>query len=205
MKYKIIYLTLFIAASLGSIAQTKKVTVELHSVVGYGTHEDFAKRAAIALDSVLNSEEFKNRMLALKFRKTNDMTNQQLYETIMKAHEVQGKGGNDGVVDLYARTLRIDGDESKWKDNCEIGSHSGTIGIDGNGDGVTAICPQRLEIWVKENNVSDLAGHYAHEYMHILGFNHSWMFTQKNREKTFVYMIGDFVAELVEKNMKNEN
>ena len=143
MKYKFTFLTLFIAATINSIGQTKKVTVTLHSVVGYGTHEDFAKTATEALENVFNSEEFKTRMLAMKFRKTNGMTNQQLYETIMKAHEVQGKGGDDGVVDLSARTLRIDSDESKWKDNCEIGSHSGTIGIDGNGDGVTAICPQR--------------------------------------------------------------
>ena len=58
-------------------------------------------------------------------------------------------------------------------------------------------------MWAKENNVSELSGHYAHEYMHILGFNHNWMVTQKNREKSFVYMIGDLVAELIEKQMKN--
>ena len=181
------------------------VKVELHSIVGYGQNEDFAKKAAKALEKVLNSEEFKTKMLAMTFLRTNGLTNQQLYDLIMKAHEVQGNGGQDGVVDLRVRTLRIDSDESKWKDNCEIGSRSGTIGIDGNGDGVTAICPQRLELWVKENNVAELAGHYAHEYMHILGFGHyKFLSTQNWREKTFVYKIGNLVSDLVTKQMQAE-
>lgn len=179
-------------------AQAPQIRVELHSITGYGQHEQFARQAATMLETVLNSDEFRTRMLALEYERTNGLTNQQLYERIMNAHEVQGPGGLDGVVDLSVRTLRINSDESKWADNCEIGSSSGTIGIDGNGDGVTAICPQRLEMWAAANNVAELAGHYAHEYMHILGFNHHRFLSRQSwRERTFVYKIGNLVSELV--------
>lgn len=200
---KTTFLLVFLSVSALLLGQTKHISVKLHSITGYGQNEEFAKKAANALEQVLNSDEFRTRMLSLSYLRTNGLSNQQLYETIMNAHEKQGEGGKDEVIDLRVRTLRIDGDESKWKDNCEIGSHSGTIGIDGNGDGVTAICPQRLNLWVSENNIAELAGHYAHEYMHILGFGHyKFLGTQSWREKTFVYMIGDLVSDLVEKQMK---
>jgi hypothetical protein len=195
---------IFLTLANVAFGQTQHITVKLHTITGYGQNEEFARKAATALEEVLNSEEFKTRMLSMTYLRTNGLTNQQLYDLIMKAHEVQGEGGQDGVVDLRVRTLRIDGDESIWKDNCEIGSHSGTIGIDGNGDGVTAICPQRLALWVSENNIAELAGHYAHEYMHILGFGHyKFLGTQSWREKTFVYKIGNLVSELVEKQKIN--
>jgi hypothetical protein len=121
----------------------------------------------------------------------------------MKAHETQGQGGTDSIIDLRIRSLRIHKEESGWKDKCELGSRSGTIGIDGNGDGITAICPQRLEFWAKNDNIAELAGHYAHEYMHILGFDHyKKLSTQKWREKTFVYKIGFIVSELIAREIK---
>jgi hypothetical protein len=202
---KTILLLLFLSLQVCSFGQIQLIKVEIHSVDGYGQYENFARQAAASLEKVLNSEEFHTKVLAGTYIRTNGLTNQQLYETIMKAHEVQGAGGRDGVVDLRVRTLRIDSDEDKWKNKCEIGSYSGTIGIDGNSDGVTAICPQRLDLWARDNNVGELAGHYAHEYMHILGFGHyKWLSTQSWREQTFVYKIGDLVAELITKQLKNE-
>jgi hypothetical protein len=60
------------------------------------------------------------------------------------------------------RTLLIDGDESKWRDKCEPYSSFGIIGINGSWDGITAICPQCLALWVNDNKVSELAGHFAY-------------------------------------------
>jgi hypothetical protein len=180
-------------------AQRKPVKVKIHSITGYGPYEAFARKAAAALEKVLNSTEFETRMKADTYLKTKDLTNDQLFDTIMAAHETEGPGGEDGVIDLRIRTIRVDGDEKKWKDNCE----GSTIGIDGNGDGVTAICPNILAEWAADGKVSELAAHYAHEYMHTLGFDHSnWLRGQKWREKTFVYKIGDLVADLVEAELK---
>lgn len=194
---KLITILLLLNLTTGLYGQGVKV--QLHSIVGYEQHEAFAKKAIVALEQVLNSEEFKQGVLNGNFIRTEGLSNQQLYDRVMGAHEVQGPGGQDNVVDLRARTLRIDGDESRWKDNCE----GSTIGIDGNGDGVTAICPNKLTMWANQNRIDQLAGHYAHEYMHILGFSHyNRLRGQAWREKTFVYKIGNLVARLVKASMQ---
>ena len=195
---KAFFLSLLSFTILSVQAQQASVKVQLHAIEGYGNHEEFARKAITALEEVFNSQEFKEAVLSGEYKKTNGLTNEALYDKIMLAKEVQGPGGQDAVVDLRVRTLRITADESKWRKNCEIGSRAGTIGIDGNGDGVTAICPQRLEKWSKEDDVANLAGHYAHEYMHIIGFNHYRLISWDSwRQKTFVYKIGNLVADLI--------
>lgn len=191
--------TILLLLGWATVTYGQQVKVQLHSIVGYGQHEAFAKKAIVALEQVLNSEEFKQGVLTGSFIRTEGLSNQQLYDRIMGAHETQGPGGQDNVVDLRVRTLRVDGDESRWKDNCE----GSTIGIDGNGDGVTAICPNKLEAWANQNRIDQLAGHYAHEYMHILGFSHyNRLRGQAWREKTFVYKIGNLVVRLVKASMQ---
>jgi hypothetical protein len=182
-------------------AQRKQIRVKIHSITGYGIHEAFAQKAAAALEKVLNSPGFETRMKADTYLKKQNLTNNQLFDRIMSAHEAQGPGGEDGVIDLRIRTLRVDTDESNWKNNCQ----GSTIGIDGKGDGVTAICPNVLSYWAERDSVSELAAHYAHEYMHTLGFDHvNWLRGQKWREKTFVYKIGNLVAELIEEDLKKQ-
>jgi hypothetical protein len=176
----------------------QKVIVKLHSIEGYGEYEDFARKAAKLLEEVFNSEEFKSRVLKGNFKKTNGLNNARLYDVIMQAREKDGAGGEEGVVDLRVRTLDLNGKDAEWKDNC----YGSTIGVDGGGSGISAICPNKLEKWVKEEQVSQLAGHYAHEYIHQLGFNHYrswWDLTNSEKKKTFVYQIGDLVEKLANK------
>ena len=117
-----------------SVAQERKIKVALHKIEGYGTNDSFANKAAQLLEDVLNSDEFKKEVLKGKFNSTNGLSNQQLYDKIMTAHEEEGPGEQDGVVDLMVRTLRIDSDESEWKKPCS----KRTIGVDGAGTGITA-------------------------------------------------------------------
>lgn len=189
---KNIIVIVFLILSLSTFGQ-QKVTVKLDSMVGYEGYETFANLSIQKLELVLNSERFKQKVFATKFTKTQGMSNQEIYDLIIKAHEVQGLGGNDNVVDLRIRTLTLEKDGEKWMRNCEPNSWAGTIGIDGQGDGVTAICPQRLKMWSEKNDYGSLAGHYAHEYMHILGFSHSGL----NKRKSLVYKIGDIVEEVI--------
>ncbi|MFD2935386.1 hypothetical protein [Spirosoma flavum] len=170
-------------------------------MTGYSNYEKFARLAVVKLEEVLNSDEFRKAVLSGNYIRTNGFSNKDLYEQIMKAHEVQGEGGEDKVIDLRLRTLSLDSDGSGWMKACDLNSRYGTIGIDGNRDGIAAICPQRLELWAKENSISELAGHYAHEYMHIIGFSHHKCLSSQNwREKTFVYKIGNLVTELISNN-----
>lgn len=197
MKINTLLLAFLIIFSTGfTFGSEVKITVTLHEVTDYGTNKEFAYKAAKLLENVLNSDEFKTEVLKAKFKATNGFTNQQLYDKIMIAREEDGPGGTDGVVDLRARTLRIYSDESNWKKPCE----NKTIGVDGAGTGVTAICPQKLEKWAKDNNADYLAAHYAHEYAHILGFSHSG----GNKNKTFVYQIGDIIEKLAGKMIKEQ-
>lgn len=182
-------LTCLICVSF-SLAQEKKITVALHDTQGYGANESFARKAAQLLEDVLNSEEFKKEVLKRKFKSTNGLSNQQIYDKIMAAHEEEGPGGQDGVVDLRARVLRIDSDESEWKKPC----NKRTIGVDGAGTGIMAICPQKLIKWAEDEKPEYLAAHYAHEYMHILDFHHE----EKPKNKSVVYQIGDIVEDLAE-------
>ena len=187
--FLVIIFSIFTLSTFGQ----QKLTVKLHSIVGYEGYESFANISIQKLELVLNSEKFKQKVLTRKFTKTKGMSNNEIYDLIIKAHEVQGLGGNDNVVDLRIRTLTLEKDGERWMKNCEPNSWAGTIGIDGQGDGVTAICPQRLKMWSEKNDYGSLAGHYAHEYMHILGFSHSGL----NKRKSLVYKIGDIVEEVI--------
>ncbi|SFQ49300.1 hypothetical protein SAMN04515668_2544 [Hymenobacter arizonensis] len=46
------------------------------------------------------------------------------------------------VVDLRLRTITLAEDGAFWMKACEPGSLQGTIGLDGAGTGVAAVCPQ---------------------------------------------------------------
>lgn len=204
MKKFIPYLLLVVCTSY-SFGQVKKVEVRLHSIEGYGQHEDFAEQAINLMEKVMNSDEFRNSVIHGDFIRTNGFTNKQLFDKIILAQELEGPGGKDNVIDLRARVLRINSDESQWAGKCELDSRAGTVGIDGNGDGVTAICPQRLKKWSEESNVAELAGHYTHEFMHILGFGHyKFLSRDKWRQKTFVYKIGNLVRDLVDVEMNKQ-
>jgi hypothetical protein len=188
----------FLALMLGlhSVAQPR-VTVVIHSKTGYTGFENFADQSAQKLQQTLNSEKFQQAILTGNFTETNGLSNQQIYDAIMLAHEKDGEGGRDNVVDLRVRTLTLERDGKRWMRNCRIGSWAGTIGVDGSGDGVTAICPQRLKLWFDAADMASLAGHYAHEYMHILGFSH-----RKKKSTSLVYQVGDIIEQIVREGMQ---
>ncbi|HMI08362.1 MAG TPA: hypothetical protein VK528_12495 [Flavobacterium sp.] len=173
----------------------QKTTVVIQIMTDYGTHEAFAQQAVAKLEAVINSDEFKQAVLNASFTKTDGHSNQEIYEMIKKAHEVQGDGGADQVIDLRLRTITLEKDGKHWIKNCALSSWAGTIGIDGQGDGITAICPQRLELWAKTNDVAQLAAHYAHEYMHILGFSHRGI----GKYRSVVYQIGNIIEAMIKK------
>ena len=75
------------------------------------------------------------------------------------------------------------------------------VDFDGLFTGKDGSCsPQKLGLWAEKGEIWELAGHYAHEYMHQLGFNHyELLSTVRWKRKTFVYQIGDLVSELAQK------
>lgn len=198
-------LILFFTIFLNGLCYSQKISVKLHAIEGYGANAEFAQKAITALETVLNSAEFREGIKSMQAEKTRGYSPEKLYEVIMQAHEEnvpKDANATDGVVDLWVRTLDVNGKDAEWKKYCEKPSIFGnqTIGIDGAGDGVMAICPSALDFWASKNDVASLAGHYAHEYMHVLGFDHArFMSSQAWREKTFVYKVGYLVRDLIKK------
>lgn len=179
-----------ICVAFSSFGQNK-VTVKIHSMTeGYRGFENFADSAAKRLECVLNSKKFEEAITRANFTKTNGLSNDEIFATIMRAHEEQGEGGTDGVVDLRVRTVNAEIDKASLVNRYCNGN---TIGIDGLGDGVMAICPQKLAEYAKSNNLAALAAHYAHEYMHILNFGHPGLF----KSRSVVYKVGEIIEELV--------
>ena len=212
---------LLIAVNLQLNAQQEqKIRVELEFVDNsYDGYQEFSKTASLYLEKVLNSDIFREYLSNLKMKKKRWKSNLEIYDLIMKGHEKQclerisfeeavnercpKKNINKkykcsirekGIINLKVRTIN-ECDGSDWLNkNCKLDSKMKTIGIDGNGDGVTAICPQRLEKWLKDGRIDSLAGHYMHEYMHILGFSHKFPLW---KYKSAVYKIGNLVTQLV--------
>ncbi|MFD1014424.1 hypothetical protein [Winogradskyella rapida] len=185
----------------------QEVKVEIEFVKnGYDDYKVFARETIQKLQIVLNSDEFRKSIKNGIFLETNNLNNSELFETIINGYEVQCpekyldnnvscNKGEKGLINLKVRTID-NSDHKKWLRRCAKKPRRGsTIGIDGVGDGVTAICPQRLQSWSASSKYGDLGGHFMHEYMHILGFSHN-----KKKSKSAVYQIGNIVKELIDKN-----
>ncbi|MVT08343.1 hypothetical protein [Chitinophaga tropicalis] len=182
-----------LATLLFTQSSRAQVSVKMHTLTGYEDYESFAYAACEKLQVVLNSTRFKNAVRQGSFTRTNGLTSQKIWEKIMNAHEVQGPGGKDSVVDLHARIITIEQDGTRWINNCKPGSWAGTIGIDGRGDGVTAICREKLKKFYDTKDTASLAGHYMHEYMHMLGFSHPGF----RKSRSAVYKIGYIARDII--------
>jgi hypothetical protein len=170
------------------------VQVAIHTITGYGADEPFARATAKRLEQVLNSAAFKKAIVSNSYTYREGLTPTQLYERIMRAHEQDGPGGKDGVVDLRLRVINLKEDGAGWMAACEPGSRERTVGIDGAGTGIAAICPQWLKARAAEKDTASLAAHFIHEYMHVLGFEHRW----PGKYKSVPYKVQTIVESLID-------
>jgi hypothetical protein len=172
--------------------------VIIKDIKGYGICDSFAFKAADQIEKAINSDEFEQEILKGNFKKTEGLSNNEILKAIRSGIEKQGPGGEVNTWDLRLRIITLEEDGEKWIKNCKPGSWAGTIGIDGKGDGVAAICKERLDFWCKNDSLHELAGHFAHEYMHLLGFSHNGIF----KSRSLVYQVGDIISDLVDKNYR---
>lgn len=173
-----------------------EVRVIIHSMKDYTPYEAFAYATAAKLEKVLNSKEFLDKLMDARLTLDRGRSNREVYNHLMMAHEESGPGGEDGVVDLRLRIVTREADTQEWMDNCKFGSSTRTIGIDGSGTGINAVCPNWLQCWAEKGDTAALAGHFIHEYMHTLGYvhYHPWKY------KSVPYQIGNIVEAILNKN-----
>lgn len=169
------------------------VKVMIRQMTGYGQDTVFAQQSAALLEEIVNSNQFRDAVIQNTYAHDQNLTPQQIYDKIMLAHEEAGPGGTDHVIDLRLRTINSTDDAPIWLQRCQPGSSAGTIGIDGGGSGVAAVCPQWLRSTAQSNQPAWLAAHFMHEYMHILGFKHP-----NQKSKSVPYKIHAIIETLGE-------
>ena len=99
------------------------VTIQIHGLENYGAAEsNYAKEAVKALEAVINSDEFKQKLLQSTFRGGEKPV--EVYNALMRAHEQvspDSQAAADHVLDFW---LRLDGTEL----SCNGSSIGGTQG-----------------------------------------------------------------------------
>lgn len=186
MKSLIIFFTIFF--SFLTFADTGLLIVRPMQVEGFeGASAEKLEISFELLEKVVNSEDFKNRVINFKntkgerkFASNLGLSNEQIYARFMEGRETlqpQTAGEMNFFLKLYHRP---------W---------SKVIGWT-NGDINTIHINWRF---FKNFNSWDVAGNLAHEWTHKLGFGH----TSAKEHDSAPYAIGYIVRDLGEKFQKS--
>ena len=141
-------------------------------------------KALVRLKLVLNSVEFKERVLAhqyegeVVFQANQGLSNSEIYERIMLASESLTPG-EDEVMDVDINLY--------YKNN-------GVVGY---------TYPDSKGFWVNDKffttyTLSEVAANVVHEWLHKVGFDHDFDRTAR-REFSVPYGVGTIVKELIQK------
>jgi hypothetical protein len=162
-------------------------TIRMRVMNGTDDQREKAVQSAVLLQSVINTQEFKDKILSfinskrkIEFAENQGLTNIQVYEVLMSGQE----------------RLRPEKDY-EW--DFEVNFYTGrrfskVIGF--TFPNITYInCNTRffnnMDIW-------EIAGNYAHEYCHKLGFDH----VSAKQYDSIPYAVGYIVQELGEEFVK---
>jgi len=142
-----------------------------------------ANRAVEIAEKAINSDKFKEKILSYNFSDvriflndgatSSDLTNSEIYRIISEGIEV---GSNpDRSIDL----------------DIKIYKKLFTSAIGYTKDGVI----YTRDKFFYGSEISELAGHWIHEWLHTAGFIHDFRRTQR-RTGSVPYAVGEIVAEL---------
>jgi hypothetical protein len=149
--------------------------------------EEKVRKAIAIIRKIIVSEEFRDRVVNYTYegKKTfvdnNGLTNEQVYETILKGAEKMGDTSENNTLNVELELYN---------------SKTTTIGY---------TYPSTTRIWMNTKyfdkytpiKVSD---NLMHEWMHKLGFNHAITWTS-SRDHTVPYAIGYLIEELAAKHL----
>ena len=143
------------------------------------------------LERIFNSDEFKKRVInfryngASQFANNKDMTNEEIYTHLMSGQEVLN-GQIDFEMDISVTLYR-----SSWFGRKTIGY----------------TYPNKPMIYSNTRffdhySPSQVAGNWAHEWVHKMGFGHD-KYSTAQRPYSVPYAIGYLIEEMAEEYLKN--
>lgn len=134
-------------------------------------------QAVLLLDSILITDDFRIRVLNAKFVGTKGKSNQEIYDNLMSGNS-KFDSSHDKTINLYLAVY------AKYGGRNELGFTSGKK-------------TSTHRCFIHKNNVGCLAGHLIHEYMHVMGFSHNRISSEKPKSKTVPYVIGNIVKTML--------
>ena len=147
-----------------------------------------ARRVAHLMENVINSDEFGDRVKAYDFkdRRYRPSKNEEWKEITENAKilDILRKGNEQGSEK---------NDDHEWKLNIKLGRFLSQVG---RREGQLII----TQNWFFKiaNNDHSVAGHWVHEYAHVLGFGHDFEKTDR-RPHSVPYAVGTIAEEIAEK------
>lgn len=136
------------------------------------------KKAVEVLEQVINSSEFRSKVLSIKFENNEGMTSLEIYNLLMTGKEVLSPAADSEInidIEMYY-------------------SLKGVIGY---------TYPNTLRTWInrrffKRMTPAEIANNLIHEWLHKVGFDHDF-YPTKRRVNSVPYAIGYLVQNLAGK------
>lgn len=179
-------------ATRNKIATLSRVNVELdirrHSEWTPARREK-AHAAARVLETVLNSNEFSRRLENRRnLQRTEGLSSAEILQIIRSGKTLSSlRAGDDAISKSIALALSVAPATTEY------------ASFDGFTDLGAGIIYTRKE-WFDTQSICQLAGLFAHEYMHVVGFSHATFYHPWLRQSV-PYALGDMVTELAEKTL----
>lgn len=147
---------------------------KIHSRVNFRSKESKNKlnHAILTLSLTLNSDEFRNRIIYNPMLNNEFESNYQIYTRLQEGKEV-------GTPVDYEADLRL---------VLMYSESDNAIGYTNNG--IIYIYKNKFDAY----QIHELAGFYAHEYCHLIGYQHAIPLT--NMENDICYQVGNLVSDI---------
>ena len=178
-------------ATRTKIAALSRVNVELdirHHFEWTPARREKAQAAARVLEAVLNSTEFSRQLAERRdLQSTEGFSSSEILQIMRSGKSLSSlRAGDDALSKTIPLALSIAPTTAEY------------ARFDGFTDLGTGIIYTRKE-WFDAQSICQLAGLFAHEYMHVVGFSHATFYHPWLR-RAVPYALGDMVTEWAEKN-----
>ena len=180
-KSRCFILSLFTILTLNNCYAQDHISVRVIEQTNFDAQlQSVLDEAVLIIDSVVNNDAFKTKVLSSHFLGTNGKSNQEIWNLFSRGVEIHSPEPNN-AMDL--------------KLSIYPGQNGDNIGTTMGGEKIVS-----SRAYILRNGSKCYASHIIHEYFHTLGFVHRHrVFTKKQRREKCLsvpYVVGD-VARII--------